>query len=132
MEEDEIADGFVAYADDGEDDEFNFSTAQWSKKEETMTAETIRMIEEKLYSQPLQTDANASEITPKEGIEIKFIRRRCTAGYSAHSESVDDKETSVWQKQFAYLRILGTKIVIPENLPLSDLSNTEEPCSSLF
>ena len=128
--------GEMMYFSDDEGDNFALSAAQWSKKEDSRMADKLQEVEDQLYSEKQESATTESgNFSHKDSEEIRakhFLRRRCSAGYSAHSESVDEKETSVWKKRCTYLRVVGTKISIPSNLSLTISPEREESCSSLF
>ncbi len=127
--------GGTMFFSDDEEDGFAFSAAQWSKKEDVRMADKLQEVEDQLYSEKQESETPSGNVSHTESEEIRanqFFRRRCSAGYSAHSESMDEKEASIWKKHCKYLRVVGTKISIPTNLPHASSPEREESCSSLF
>jgi hypothetical protein len=122
------------WADDHNNDEYvyndddiagaGFSFDNFGKQESLKTLKCLHKMDDKLFSAPpsqidvvdtmKDSDTSANNAESVEENAFYSMRRYASGGYDAHSEAVSDQELLDWQRQFVYLRVVGTAIAIPE------------------
>jgi hypothetical protein len=117
-------------SDDESTDGPLFSAANWSQEENAMMADAIEKIESELHA--FQSSHDEKNTASENGGITNIFKNRCSTGYSAHTEAVDAKELLTWKSNFVYLKVVGVKIEVPENLPVSSCPDLDEDCSVLF
>ena len=94
------------YVSDDELDEGDIKISNWLTEEDYKMSAAIKMVEMKLFT---LSSLRKKDVGNKSDRIHSTDNYRGSIGYSAHSDAVDDKEIDTWQRNFPFLRILGTK-----------------------
>ena len=103
-------DGFVAYVSD--DDFFSDDFDKFGKEKTVLASAAMTKIYADLYREN-SPQGNIDITCDKHDDSAFYGNYRCGGqeGYSAHNDSVDDKEIQTWKSSFPYLKIEGTRIL---------------------
>ena len=115
---------FIDFIEDQSVDEFGGDVwTSFAQKEARKMSDAIAEVEKKLYEPSVGMEKLQNEETGDECPKrLNLLGYRCSEGYAAHHDAVDEKEINIWKDRFPFLRVEGKEI---SNMQPSS-SNTKE------